>query len=136
MSAEIEYIIQVVDLYDLGLTWLAKQLNKQPNKSRLWHKQHLDHMLSVQKEISTTTFREIKKYFDEHGFTLPSPQLQTIGDAVSELNKQSAYLVSTGFKALEDDYLSPDEIGDISAQLNNIGDNCARLKKFLEAKNG
>ena len=134
MCQEIEYIAEVINKYDISISWLARQLNQNPLKSRIWTKQHLDYLLSTQKEITTKTYQEIKNYFDEHNYSLDTRVLTSIGDAVSSLNNESAQLVSTGFKAIEDNHLSSDEIEELLAKLISIDKKTSELKTFLKDK--
>lgn len=135
MCKEIEYLQNVIEHYEIHLSWLARQLNQNPGRSKIWSKQGLDYLFTTAKEISTATFTEIKNYFDEHGFIITDKHLTTnLSNSIARINKETTDLVNRGIKAFEDKTIDEKEIHQILKEAVDIEDSISELKTLLKSR--
>lgn len=136
MCTEINYIRAVIDNYDISLTWLAKQINKKFHSGLpIMTKQRLSYIKECGKEISTTLYKEIRSILDEHNYKLSDfDESHLIGKMVAELNSESAELVSTTMKALENNVVDETERADLMLQAELIKQRLNKIEILLREK--
>lgn len=125
MTPYLDYIRAVFDHHKLGLEWTCKKLG------RGWSKQRLFAILNTAKNIYIDDFYEIKRLLDAHNFTLPDDYHRNISIEVSELNKQSAELVTQSIAVFHDGVFTAAEKADLLLTCKKIETRVNDLMKLI-----
>ena len=135
MCPEIDYINKVLHHFDISPSWLVRQMNLNPQKSRLWSKQNLDYLLGVAKEITTKTYREIRTVLDKYNFTINDGGLcKTLGDEVAGISSESSHLIAATIKSLEDGALDEEERCSILIEVEHMQKILNEIKLLLKSE--
>lgn len=129
MTKELEYIVKVFKVHQLSHSWVAKQLG------RGWDKSKVCRLLTNASDIYAGDYHILRDFLDKHNFRITDDIKRSMLEEVAELNKESADLVKNTINAYSDGIFTDEEKADALLTLALVQQRINRLSDLLADRN-